>query len=99
MVLSARDRARAEGVGETCFVGLLQRPERIVLLVLGMFLGWRILELVLGILAIATVGTTVYRLIHVTRKLPAANSSGGRPEGSSSGEPPPPPGPNAEDSP
>ena len=65
-------RARAEGVGETCFVGLLQRPERIVLLVLGMLLGWRVLEIVLLVLAVATLATTLQRLVHVARKLPGA---------------------------
>jgi CDP-diacylglycerol--glycerol-3-phosphate 3-phosphatidyltransferase len=65
-------RARAEGIGETCYVGLLQRPERIVLLVLGMILGWRVLEVVLAGLALATLATTVQRIVHVIRKLPAA---------------------------
>jgi CDP-diacylglycerol--glycerol-3-phosphate 3-phosphatidyltransferase len=68
-------RARAEGLGETCLVGLLQRPERIVLLVLGMVLGWRLLEIVLAFLAVATLGTTAQRLLHVARKLPAADPS------------------------
>jgi len=63
-------RARAEGVGETCHVGLLQRPERIVLLVVGMILGWAVLQLVLLVLAVATLGTAVQRMIHVARKLP-----------------------------
>ncbi len=67
-------RARAEGVGETCFVGLLQRPERIVLLVGGMLLGWRILIFVLAFLAAATLATTLQRLIHVAAKLPAAGA-------------------------
>jgi len=32
-------RARAEGVGETCFVGLLQRTERVIILTVGLLLG------------------------------------------------------------
>jgi phosphatidylglycerophosphate synthase len=74
-------RARAEGVGETCFVGLLQRPERVILLVVGMILGWAVLEFVLAFLAAATLITTVQRILHVARKLPgvepAAPAGGG----------------------
>ena len=66
-------RARAEGLGETCYVGLLQRPERIALLVGGMILGWRLLQVVLAFLALATLATTVQRIIHVVRKLPASD--------------------------
>lgn len=72
-------RARAEGLGETCFVGWLQRPERIVLLVIGMILGGWVLPVVLAILAVLTLATTVQRLIHVARKLPAADPAGSRP--------------------
>ncbi len=73
-------RARAEGVGETCFVGLLQRPERIGVLVLGMILGWRVLELVLALLAVATLATTVQRIWHVAGKLPRVDPEDLQPE-------------------
>jgi CDP-diacylglycerol--glycerol-3-phosphate 3-phosphatidyltransferase len=63
-------RARAEGVGETCTVGWLQRPERVVLLAGGMILGWVVLEAVLLVLAVATLVTTGQRIVHVARKLP-----------------------------
>ncbi|MFO7653394.1 MAG: CDP-alcohol phosphatidyltransferase family protein [Candidatus Krumholzibacteriia bacterium] len=63
-------RARAEGLGETCRVGWLQRPERVVLLVVGMVLGRWVLMIVLTFLAIATLATTVQRIVHVARKLP-----------------------------
>lgn len=66
-------RARAEGVGTTCYVGLMQRPERVVLLVVGMLLGWRILEVVLGFLMFVTLATTAQRIVHVWRKLPAVD--------------------------
>ncbi len=62
-------RARAEGLGSSCFGGWLQRPERIVLLVLGMMLGWRVLELVLAVLAVATVLTTLQRIVDTSRRL------------------------------
>ncbi len=63
-------RARAEGVGETCFVGFLQRTERVILLTLGLLLGQWVLFLVLVFLAVATLGTTVQRIVHVAGKLP-----------------------------
>jgi phosphatidylglycerophosphate synthase len=69
-------RARAEGVGETCFVGLLQRPERVVLLGVGMLLGWIVLFVVLVVLAATTLITTIQRIVHVAAKLPGAEPSG-----------------------
>ena len=63
-------RARAEGVGETCQVGFLQRTERVVLLVAGLLLGRWILVPILGFLAVATLATTVQRIVHVAAKLP-----------------------------
>ncbi len=62
-------RARAEGVGQSCPVGLLQRPERMVLLIAGMLLGWRVLELVLALLAALTLATTIQRIVYVSAKL------------------------------
>ncbi len=63
-------RARAEGVGETCFVGVLQRTERVLLLGFGGLLGRHVLYLVLGALAILTMVTTLQRIVHVAGKLP-----------------------------
>jgi len=63
-------RARAEGVGETCMVGFLQRTERVILLTLGLLLGRWILVLILAFLAVATLATTVQRIVHVAAKLP-----------------------------
>lgn len=65
-------RARAEGVGETCHVGVLQRTERILLLGLGGLLGRHVLYGVLWILAILTLVTTLQRILHVARKLPGS---------------------------
>ncbi len=69
-------RARAEGLGTTCSVGLLQRPERILLLCLGLLLGWRGLEWMLGLLAALTLATAVQRVVHVARKLASAPPGG-----------------------
>ncbi|MFH2052097.1 MAG: CDP-alcohol phosphatidyltransferase family protein [bacterium] len=62
-------RARAEGVGETCTVGFLQRTERVILLSAAMFLGRWALVPVLAFLAVATLFTTVQRMAHVAAKL------------------------------
>jgi CDP-diacylglycerol--glycerol-3-phosphate 3-phosphatidyltransferase len=63
-------RARAEGVGETCYVGILQRTERVILLGLGALFGSTVLFGVLWILAVGTVITTIQRILHVAGKLP-----------------------------
>ncbi len=65
-------RARAEGVGQTCFVGFLQRTERVILLTVGLLLGQWALVPILAFLAVATLGTTVQRIVHVAAKLPGA---------------------------
>jgi len=65
-------RARAEGVGETCLVGWLQRTERVIILVVGLLLGRWALVPVLWFLAFATLATTVQRIVHVATKLPGA---------------------------
>ena len=65
-------RARAEGVGETCTVGFLQRTERVIILTLALLLGrWAVVP-VLWFLAAATLATTVQRIVHVAAKLPGA---------------------------
>ena len=63
-------RARAEGLGETCYVGVLQRTERVILLGVGALLGPIVLYGVLWVLAILTLVTTFQRIAHVAGKLP-----------------------------
>jgi CDP-diacylglycerol--glycerol-3-phosphate 3-phosphatidyltransferase len=58
-------RARAEGLGLTCEVGIAPRPERIILLGVGLMVGLELPALV--ILAILTHVTTVQRILHVYR--------------------------------
>jgi CDP-diacylglycerol--glycerol-3-phosphate 3-phosphatidyltransferase len=64
-------RARAEGLGLDCEVGLLQRPERIVVLGLGLMLTEYtspiVLVAVLVVLAVLTNFTTIQRMRHVGR--------------------------------
>lgn len=76
-VLTSYARARAEGLGFDCTVGIMERPERIALLSVGLFLGYRVLTVVLVILALTTTYTFVQRMVHVHRVSSAAN----RPEG------------------
>lgn len=72
-------RARAESLGVDCKVGLMSRPERLVLLGLGMlFSGWHlgstsVLVIVVYLLAALTSLTVVHRMVHVLRKLRAAD--------------------------
>lgn len=56
-------RARAESLGIQCKVGLLARPERVILLSLGLMIGW--LPFTVAVLAIFTNVTAVQRIYHV----------------------------------
>ncbi len=74
-------RARGEGLGIDTKVGLMQRPERVVLLsaalifgpVIDLLMGWRtpgvFLISVICVLAVLTHLTAVARIVHVTRRL------------------------------
>jgi len=61
-------RARAEGLGEDCKVGFMQRPERIVALALGGLYGREGLIFVLVVLAVTTNFTVVERLAYIRNK-------------------------------
>ncbi len=67
-------RARAEGLGLSCEVGLLQRPERIVLLAIGLITGLVLPALI--ILAVMTNVTTLQRILHVKRLTESDGNSG-----------------------
>lgn len=60
-------RARSEGLGIPCEVGLLERPERWVILLLLAALGDRGAPILLSLLAILTHVTFLQRLVHVAR--------------------------------
>lgn len=77
-------RARAEGLGVNCRVGMMQRPERIVLLglgaifssvlymlrgTLGVDAGPYLMAFVLVLIAILANGTAFSRMTHVMREL------------------------------
>lgn len=72
-------RARAEALGVECEVGFMSRPERLVGLGLGFLFSWwdlggtSFLVWMLYVLAAATTITVVHRILHVLRKLRAAD--------------------------
>ena len=63
-------RARAEGLGIECKGGLMQRPERVASLGIGIIVGqwWEpAVLIVLGVIAVLTVVTTVQRVVETAR--------------------------------
>lgn len=74
-LLTSYTRARAEGLGMDCRVGLLERPERVALLVLGLLFGGTVLFAVIACLAVLTLVTTVQRVVHVHRLSAARGAS------------------------
>ena len=63
-------RARAEGLGIECKGGLMQRPERVASLGVGIIAGqwWEpAVLIVLGVIAVLTVVTTVQRVVETAR--------------------------------
>lgn len=72
-------RARAEGLGVECKGGLMQRPERVVLLIIGSLLGSIpkigpvLMQCTLLILAISTNVTAISRIFHVRNQILRGN--------------------------
>lgn len=64
-LLTSYARARAEGLGYECKVGLLERPARVVLLSLAAILG--LLTLGVWLVAAGALVTAVQRILHVYR--------------------------------
>jgi phosphatidylglycerophosphate synthase len=60
-------RARAEGLGESCHIGLMERPERILLLIFATLTGW--IVPVLWIMFVLTHITVVQRMFHVRKMM------------------------------
>ncbi len=56
-------RARAEGLGESCHTGIMERPERLILLIFALLTEW--LVPVLWIMLILTHVTVIQRIYHV----------------------------------
>jgi len=72
-------RARAEGLGVQCKAGMMQRPERITLLILGSLLGSIpifgavLMKITLLVLAISVNLTALYRMLYVKNRLTQGN--------------------------
>jgi CDP-diacylglycerol--glycerol-3-phosphate 3-phosphatidyltransferase len=61
-------RARAEGLGFECKVGILQRPERLLLISLGGLIHLTALVAAIWIIAVLSNITAVVRIVHVWRE-------------------------------
>jgi len=72
-VLTSYARARAEGVGIECKVGVMERPERIALLAIGLISGYRFLMAVMMLLAVTSLYTVFQRIRHVHRAAAQSN--------------------------
>ena len=60
-------RARAEGIGESCHTGIMERPERLILLIFATQTGWVVP--VLWIMIILTHVTAAQRIFYVRKRL------------------------------
>jgi len=74
-------RARAEGLGLECKIGLLERPWRMVILIVGAFLGSGVMAVLLWPLAILTHFTAMQRVLEVKKQV-ALRSGGAAGHGS-----------------
>jgi phosphatidylglycerophosphate synthase len=60
-------RARAEGLGQSCHTGIMERPERIILLIFAALTGW--MTPVLWIMLVFTHVTVLQRIYHVWKSV------------------------------
>lgn len=67
-LLVSYTRARAEGIGEECRIGLFERPERLVLLICGLLIGWNATVVVLWMLAVLSHLTAIQRIVYIARR-------------------------------
>ncbi|MCL5736528.1 MAG: CDP-alcohol phosphatidyltransferase family protein [Actinobacteria bacterium] len=74
-MLVSYTRARAESLGVECKVGLMSRPERVILIALGLF--FNVLSYVIYIMLALTVFTVIQRVVHTYRQLSRAREQGG----------------------
>ncbi len=71
-------RARSEGLGIDCKVGVMTRPERVAAVGIGLIVGhWApwVMLIVLGAIALLTAFTAVHRLVHTWRMLKSEDES------------------------
>jgi CDP-diacylglycerol--glycerol-3-phosphate 3-phosphatidyltransferase len=78
-ILTSYARARLEGLGYSCTVGVMERPERLVLLIVGLLGGRYVLTPVLVAVAVGSMITVLQRIYHgwqVTRERPTETDVG-----------------------
>lgn len=64
-VLVSYTRARAESLIGSCKVGFMERPERIVLVIIGaLFARWGVMAPVLWVLAVLSTTTVIHRIVY-----------------------------------
>ena len=73
-ILVSYTKARAEGLGEVCNVGFMQRPERIILIILGtvltgLFKNQLFATIALVIIAFSSNITAIQRILHIRKKI------------------------------
>lgn len=68
-LITSYTRARAEGLGLDCSVGVFERPERVAVTLLGLFLGSIALSLALVVLLVFSWMTVYQRIKHVQQTL------------------------------
>ncbi|MBD3347594.1 MAG: CDP-alcohol phosphatidyltransferase family protein [Candidatus Eisenbacteria bacterium] len=64
-MLTSYTRARAESIGEDCRVGIAERSERMILLIVGAAFGHDVLRVALWLLATASHVTAIQRVRHI----------------------------------
>ena len=74
-ILVSYTRARAEALGVECKVGLMSRPERVVLIAIGLF--FNVLPYVIYIMLALTAFTVIQRVVHTYRQLSKQRTQGG----------------------
>jgi CDP-diacylglycerol--glycerol-3-phosphate 3-phosphatidyltransferase len=74
-ILVSYTRARAEALGVECKVGLMSRPERIILIAIGLF--FDVLPYVIYIMLALTAFTVIQRVVHTYRQLRKKKEQGG----------------------
>ena len=70
-IMTSYTRARAESLVPTCKVGFLERPERLVLLIIGTIFGR--MAAVLWVLAVLSNLTVVHRILHTWKESSKSN--------------------------
>ncbi len=74
-ILVSYTRARAESLGVECKVGIMSRPERIILIALGLF--FNVLSYAIYILLALTAFTVIQRVVHTYRQMGRETEQGG----------------------